>query len=77
MDNEPGKEAEFVRGPFGERLTLDNLPPGPPRRWVLRRKAEIAAAVRGGLISPAEVRLRYGITEDELDEWMEVLKRFG
>jgi hypothetical protein len=68
--------ADFVVGPFGEKLTRDNLPPTRPRRWVLRRKAEIAAAVRGGLVTRDEILEKYGISSSELDDWMGVLKRF-
>jgi len=36
-----------VIGPFGLRLTLGDLPPADTRRSVVRRKAEVVAAVRG------------------------------
>ena len=42
---------EFVIGPDGQRLTIADLPPSDTRRWVIRRKAEVVAAVRGGLLS--------------------------
>ena len=38
-----------VMGPDGNPLTLDDLPPAGTTRWVIRRKAEVVAAVRGGL----------------------------
>ena len=38
-------------GPDGSPLTIADLPPKTTRRWVIRRKAEVVAAVRGGLLS--------------------------
>jgi len=37
-----------VVGPEGQRITLESLPPPNTKRWVIRRKAEVVAAVRGG-----------------------------
>ncbi len=41
----------MVMGPDGTPLTLDDLPPANTTRWVIRRKAEVVAAVRGGLLT--------------------------
>ena len=41
----------YVIGPDGSPLTLADLPPPNTKRWVIRRKAEVVAAVRGGLLS--------------------------
>ena len=41
----------YVVGPTGTPLTLRDLPPVNTDRWVIRRKAEVVAAVRGGLLS--------------------------
>ena len=43
-----------VIGPLGEPLTLDSLPPPSTTRWVVRRKAEVVAAVNGGLLTVDE-----------------------
>ena len=43
-----------VMGPDGNPLTLDDLPPAGTTRWVIRRKAEVVAAVRGGLLTMEE-----------------------
>jgi hypothetical protein len=32
-------------------MSLDDLPPPNTKRWVIRRKAEVVAGVRSGLIS--------------------------
>ena len=51
--------------PMGVRLTIADLPPVTTRRWVIRRKAEVVAAVRGGLLSLDEACSRYTLTVDE------------
>ena len=44
----------YVIGPDGSPLTVADLPPRDTKRWVIRRKAEVVAAVRGGLLSIEE-----------------------
>lgn len=58
-----------VVGPLGQPLTLDQLPPPDIARWVVRRKAEVLAAIRGGLISRTDACLRYRLSEEELKLW--------
>ena len=41
----------LVIGPCGAPLSITDLPQPGTCRWVIRRKAEIVAAVRGGLLS--------------------------
>ncbi len=57
-----------VPGPLGP-LTLADLPPPDTQRWVARRKAEVLAAIRGGLLERAEARQRYSISDEELALW--------
>lgn len=66
-----------VIGPLGEPLTLDSLPPPETTRWVVRRKAEVVAAVKGGLLSVEEVCRRYNLTEEELASWQRAIDRAG
>ena len=40
--------AKYVIGPDGSPLTISDLPAPGTKRWVIRRKAEVVAAVRGG-----------------------------
>jgi hypothetical protein len=54
-----------VIGPDGSPLTIADLPPPNTRRWVIRRKAEVVAAVRGGLLSLEEACNRYTLTVEE------------
>lgn len=67
----------WVVGPLGERLTLDRLPSPDTTRWVPRRKAEIVAAIRGGLIDRNEARKRYRLSEEELCLWERALDAAG
>jgi len=66
-----------IIGPDGEALTLDSLPPPNTKRWVIRRKAEVVAAVRGGLISLEEACLRYTLSTEEFISWQRAIEQFG
>ena len=66
-----------VIGPLGEPLTLDSLPPAGTTRWVVRRKAEVVAAVNGGLLSVDEVCERYDLTVEEFAGWQRAIDRSG
>eukprot|EP00558_Chaetoceros_sp_UNC1202_P002334 CAMPEP_0197240182 /NCGR_PEP_ID=MMETSP1429-20130617/6516_1 /TAXON_ID=49237 /ORGANISM="Chaetoceros sp., Strain UNC1202" /LENGTH=105 /DNA_ID=CAMNT_0042699769 /DNA_START=39 /DNA_END=357 /DNA_ORIENTATION=- len=48
-----------VKGPDGRPITLEDLPKPGITRWVTRRKAEVVAAVSGGLLSEGEACERY------------------
>ncbi|HEY5048154.1 MAG TPA: DUF1153 domain-containing protein [Rhizomicrobium sp.] len=67
----------YVIGPDGSPLTLADLPPCNTRRWVIRRKAEVVAAVRGGLLSLDEACRRYTLTVEEFLAWQRAIDRFG
>jgi hypothetical protein len=56
---------KYVIGPDGSPLTIADLPPPTTKRWVIRRKAEVVAAVRGGLLSLEEACARYTLTVEE------------
>lgn len=66
-----------VIGPLGEPLTLDTLPPSNTTRWVVRRKAEVVAAVSGGLLTVDDVCARYGLTVEEFAGWQRAIDRSG
>jgi hypothetical protein len=63
IENQKIRPAQVI-GPLGEPLTLETLPPPETTRWVVRRKAEVVAAVNGGLLSVSDVCERYGLTLD-------------
>ena len=60
---------KYVIGPDGSPLTIADLPPPTTKRWVIRRKAEVVAAVRGGLLSLEEACARYTLTVEEFLSW--------
>lgn len=67
----------YVIGPDGSPLTVADLPPKNTKRWVIRRKAEVVAAVRGGLLSIDEACERYRLTVDELLSWQRSIEKHG
>ena len=66
-----------VVGPDGNVLTPLNLPPANTVRWVARRKAEVIAAVHGGLLSMADACRRYSLSSEEFLEWERHYKQEG
>jgi hypothetical protein len=66
-----------VAGPGGQPITLESLPSPDTRRWVVRRKAEVIAAIRGGLLTAAEACARYRLSPEELELWQGSLDRAG
>ncbi len=66
-----------VIGPTGAPLTLADLPAANTRRWVARRKAEVVAAVRGGLLSLDEACARYELTTEEYLSWQASVDEYG
>jgi hypothetical protein len=66
-----------VIGPLGEPLTVDKLPPASTTRWVVRRKAEVVAAVAGGLLTVDEVCQRYSLSLEEFASWQRAVDRSG
>ena len=71
------KGERYVVGPTGAPLTLSDLPPANTQRWVIRRKAEVVAAVRGGLLTLEEACERYRLTTDEFLSWQQSIDRWG
>ncbi len=67
----------YVIGPDGSPLMVADLPPTNTKRWVIRRKAEVVAAVRGGLLSIEEACERYRLTVDELLSWQRSIEKHG
>ena len=76
MEDRKGR-VSYVIGPDGSPLTLADLPPPGTRRWVIRRKAEVVAAVRGGLLSLDDACKRYTLTVEEFLAWQRAIERFG
>ncbi|GAA0468732.1 DUF1153 domain-containing protein [Parasphingorhabdus litoris] len=70
-------KATRVIGPLGEALAEHDLPPPDTTRWVVRRKAEVVAAVNGGLLTTDEACERYNLSLEELISWQQAIHRSG
>ncbi len=64
-------------GPTGKSLTVESLPPPDTTRWVIRRKAEVVAAVRNGLIGQDEACERYRLSAEEFLNWEQLIAAHG
>lgn len=70
-------QSAAVIGPDGRKLTLDDLPEPGIKRWVTRRKAEVVAAVHGGLLSVDDACGRYELSKEEFTGWERLFERHG
>jgi hypothetical protein len=66
-----------LRGPTGERLTRECLPPASTSHWTARRKALVVTAVNGGLITLDEACRRYALTGEEFQSWRQAYAKHG
>jgi hypothetical protein len=71
------KREHVVIGPEGTPLTLADLPKPDTVRWVIRRKAEVVAAVRGGLLTLDGALDRYGLSSEEFMSWQRSIESYG
>lgn len=71
------EKVHYVIGPTGEPLTREDLPPPNTKRWVIRRKAEVVAGVRNGLISLEEACNRYKLSAEEFLSWQRLIESHG
>ena len=77
MSEQPKPGVRYVVGPYGNVLTMADLPPPDTIRWVIRRKAELVCAVRGGLLSIEEACRRYTLTVEEFLSWQASVDQHG
>lgn len=77
MDSDRPGRPKNVIGPAGEPLTIDDLPPPETKRWVIRRKAEVVAGVRNGLISLEDACSRYKLSAEEFLSWQKLIEEHG
>lgn len=71
------QKPDWIVGPTGDRMSLSDLPHPSTKRWVIRRKAEVVAAVEGGLLSLEDARARYHLSEEEFDGWRRLITAHG
>jgi hypothetical protein len=65
----------FSRGAGGS--TPADLPSPNTKRWVIRRKAEVVAGVRNGVISLEEACRRYKLSIEEFLSWQRLIESHG
>jgi Protein of unknown function (DUF1153) len=53
------------------------LPPNGTMRWTAWQKVTVIRAVRNGLLTAAQVRARYLLSEEELAAWQAAFERNG
>ena len=73
----PGEQVKIVRISSDRQKELDRLPPSDTQRWVMRRKAQVVAAVRNGILSFEEACQRYRLSEEEFKSWKTLLDAHG
>ncbi len=61
----------------GSPMTINDLPPPETKRWVIRRKAEVVAGVRAGLISLEDACKRYTLSIEEFLSWQRLIDDYG
>lgn len=76
LENQTIRPAQVI-GPLGEPLTRESLPPSDTKRWVIRRKAEVIAAVAGGLLRIDEACKLYSLSVEEFASWQRAVDRSG
>ena len=58
-------------------IQLEDLPPPGVTRWVIRRKAQLVAAVEAGVISLSDALARYSVSPEEFESWQRSFRRHG
>lgn len=76
LENQKIRPAQVI-GPLGESLTVEKLPTAATGRWPVRRKAEVVAAVAGGLLSVDQACERYSLTIEEFTSWQRAVSLSG
>ncbi len=61
----------------GTVITRADLPAVDTRRWVASRKAAVVRGISAGLISQAEAMSMWGLSEEELQEWLSAAQTHG
>ncbi|MCK0068726.1 DUF1153 domain-containing protein [Kordiimonas laminariae] len=77
MQSDNQQKQNQVIGPLGRPLTLDDLPNTNTKRWVIRRKAEVVAAVQGGLLTLEDACKRYSLSVEEFLSWQQAINQNG
>jgi Protein of unknown function (DUF1153) len=65
------------RAEDGVTTAVSALPPPTTKRWVIRRKAAVVAAVRAGVLTLEEACQRYHLSVEEFLSWQRLIDRHG
>jgi hypothetical protein len=63
--------------PVDASVPLVDLPAPDTKRWVVRRKATVVAAVRNGSLTLQEACRRYKLSVEEFLAWQRAIDRHG
>jgi len=70
-----------MKTPCGESVIggslMESLPPPNTKRWVVRRKAAVVAAVRSGEITIEQACRYYQLSEEEFLSWERAFEIYG
>lgn len=77
MDDTRAYEGYEAIGAMPEPVSLAELPPPETKRWVIRRKAAVVAAVRRGVLSLEDACKRYRLSVEEFTSWQRLIERHG
>jgi hypothetical protein len=76
LPSTPAEPSSF-EAESGGRALLDELPPPDTKRWVIRRKATVVAAVRSGLLTLEQACQRYKLSIEEFLSWQRLIDSHG
>lgn len=77
MSDPHHRESSPVPAANGASMKIEDLPPPDTKRWVIRRKAEVVAGVRAGLITIEEACERYTLSIEEFLSWQRLIDNHG
>ncbi len=66
-----------IVAPYENPKSVNDLPSPDTKRWVIRRKAEVVAGVRAGLITIEEACERYTLSIEEFLSWQRLIDSHG
>ncbi len=63
--------------PMPVSMAAFDLPEPRTKRWVPRRKAQVVAAVQGGMLTLDDACHRYALTVEEFLSWQRAIDKYG
>ena len=69
--------SDVTPGPVAYTIDDVELPPPNTKRWGIRRKAAVVAAVSANVLSIEEACRMYSLTQEEFFSWMSRVERHG